>query len=278
MLHTTAVRRSTSYIAMSRQIAPRSLPLVRAAVGRDAPGAADGAAAGTVRRHPGRDRHRGGRSRTGGARRGGGGRGDRPARRAAALGRRRSSRSTRPGRATSTRRCTSSAAAAASASRYAIADLAAFVTPGGALDAAVWARGVTIYAPDRADAAAPARAVGGRGEPAARTRSGRPCCGRSTSTRTGRRPRSTCARAVVRSRARLDYAGVQAQLDAGRRRTSLVAAAPRSAGCARRSSAPAAASRLPLPEQEVVPRPGGGVAVATGRRCPSRASTPRSRC
>ena len=32
ILHTTAVRRSTSYVAMSRQIAPRRLPLVRAAV------------------------------------------------------------------------------------------------------------------------------------------------------------------------------------------------------------------------------------------------------
>jgi DNA-binding Lrp family transcriptional regulator len=31
ILHTSAVRRSTSYVAMSRQIAPRSLPLVRAA-------------------------------------------------------------------------------------------------------------------------------------------------------------------------------------------------------------------------------------------------------
>src|SRR5688500_17134467 len=31
---------------------------------------------------------------------------------------------------------------------YAIADVAAFVTPGGALDAAVFARGVTLYAPD----------------------------------------------------------------------------------------------------------------------------------
>jgi DNA-binding Lrp family transcriptional regulator len=31
MLHTPAVRRSTSYVAMSRQIAPRALPLVRAA-------------------------------------------------------------------------------------------------------------------------------------------------------------------------------------------------------------------------------------------------------
>ena len=31
ILHTPAVRRSTSYVAMSRQIAPRSLPLVRAA-------------------------------------------------------------------------------------------------------------------------------------------------------------------------------------------------------------------------------------------------------
>ncbi|MEA2124700.1 MAG: hypothetical protein QOI80_1482, partial [Solirubrobacteraceae bacterium] len=33
---------------------------------------------------------------------------------------------------------------------YAIADLAFFVTPGGALDAAVWERGVTYYLPDRA--------------------------------------------------------------------------------------------------------------------------------
>jgi DNA-binding Lrp family transcriptional regulator len=32
ILQTTAVRRSTSYVAMSRQIAPRALPLVRAAV------------------------------------------------------------------------------------------------------------------------------------------------------------------------------------------------------------------------------------------------------
>ena len=31
ILHTTAIRRSTSYIAMSRQIAPRTLPLVKAA-------------------------------------------------------------------------------------------------------------------------------------------------------------------------------------------------------------------------------------------------------
>ncbi|HVL94448.1 MAG TPA: Lrp/AsnC family transcriptional regulator [Solirubrobacteraceae bacterium] len=31
MLSTTAIRRSTSYVAMSRQIAPRTLPLVRAA-------------------------------------------------------------------------------------------------------------------------------------------------------------------------------------------------------------------------------------------------------
>jgi DNA-binding Lrp family transcriptional regulator len=34
ILHTTAIRRSTSYIAMSRQIAPRALPLVRAAAAR----------------------------------------------------------------------------------------------------------------------------------------------------------------------------------------------------------------------------------------------------
>jgi DNA-binding Lrp family transcriptional regulator len=35
ILSTNAIRRSTSYIAMSRQIAPRTLPLVRAAAGSE---------------------------------------------------------------------------------------------------------------------------------------------------------------------------------------------------------------------------------------------------
>jgi DNA-binding Lrp family transcriptional regulator len=40
ILHTSAVRRSTSYVAMSQQIAPRSLPLVRAAAAAAEAGAA----------------------------------------------------------------------------------------------------------------------------------------------------------------------------------------------------------------------------------------------
>lgn len=98
--------------------------------------------------------------------------------------------------------------------RYAIADVAAFVDPGGAIDVEAWARGVTLYAPDGnvplhppvlsegaasllADQERPALVwtidLDGEGEPVA----------------------TRLARARVRSRAQLDYAGVQAALDDG---------------------------------------------------------------
>ena len=60
-----------------------------------------------------------------------------------------SSRSTRPARATSTRRSLVERRGDGFRVRYAIADVAAFVAPGGAVDAAARERGVTVYMPDR---------------------------------------------------------------------------------------------------------------------------------
>ena len=59
-----------------------------------------------------------------------------------------SSPSTRPGHSTSTRPCTW-AHPSGFLLRYAIADVAAFVTPGGALDKETRTRAVTLYAPDK---------------------------------------------------------------------------------------------------------------------------------
>jgi exoribonuclease R len=99
--------------------------------------------------------------------------------------------------------------------RYAIADVAAFVTPGGALDGEVWERGVTYYLPDGRAALHPA--VLGEGAASLLPDEDRPALlwtidldGDGASV--GRR----LERAVVRSRAQLTYAGVQAAVDAGR--------------------------------------------------------------
>ena len=67
----------------------------------------------------------------------------------------------------------------------------------------------------RQGAAASGAPVRGCGQPAARTRPGRPCCGRSTSTPMARPPRCGWSARSVRSRAKLDYVGVQAAAGAG---------------------------------------------------------------
>jgi exoribonuclease R len=99
--------------------------------------------------------------------------------------------------------------------RYAIADVAAFVTPGGAIDAEAWARGVTIYMPDgRVPLHPPELSEGAASllpdvdRPALLWEIDLDSEGDAT--------RATVARAVVRSRAQLDYAGVQADIDSGR--------------------------------------------------------------
>jgi exoribonuclease R len=136
---------------------------------------------------------------------------------------------------------------------YAIADLGAVVVPGGALDGEVRRRGQTVYLPDGAvplhppvlseDASSllpdgPRPAVlwridlDGAGEPVA----------------------VDVRRAVVASRARLDYAGVQADVDAGRIHPA-IAALPALGPLRRALAVRRGAIELELPEQEVVRLP-----------------------
>lgn len=153
--------------------------------------------------------------------------------------------------------------------RYAIADLGAVVRPGGALDAEVHARGQTVYLPDGSvplhppvlseDAASllpdgPRAAalwtidLDGAGEPVA----------------------VDVRRALVRSRARLDYAGVQADHDAGRLHPA-IAALPEVGRLRRELAVRRGAIELELPEQEVVRAPDGGWTVVVRRRLGSEA-------
>jgi exoribonuclease R len=147
---------------------------------------------------------------------------------------------------------------------YAIADLGAVVAPGGALDAEVRRRGQTVYLPDGSvplhppvlseDAASllpdgPRAGVlwtidlDGAGEPTA----------------------VDLRRATVRSSARLDYAGVQADVDAGRLHPAL-AALPELGRLRRALAVRRGAIELELPEQEVVPDGAGGWTVQVRRR------------
>lgn len=149
---------------------------------------------------------------------------------------------------------------------YAIADLGAVVVPGGALDGEVRRRGQTVYLPDGSvplhppvlseDAASllpdgPRAAVlwridlDGAGETVA----------------------VDVRRAVVASRARLDYAGVQADIDAGRVHPA-IAALPALGPLRRALAVQRGAIELELPEQEVVRTPGGGWTVVVRRRSP----------
>ena len=97
--------------------------------------------------------------------------------------------------------------------RYAIADVAAFVTPGGPMDQEAHARGQTLYAPDH-KARLSATALRGRRQPAPG-----PDPPRSRLGHGGRRDREgievSVSRALVRSRVQLDYAGAQRSLDDG---------------------------------------------------------------
>ncbi|MEV7670148.1 MULTISPECIES: RNB domain-containing ribonuclease [unclassified Streptomyces] len=97
---------------------------------------------------------------------------------------------------------------------YAIADVAAFVAPGSALDAEAHRRVLTLYFPDGKVPLHPAVLSEGAasllpGEP-------RPAVlWRIDLDAEGRRVATDVRRALVRSRAKLDYAGVQRQIDSG---------------------------------------------------------------
>jgi exoribonuclease R len=104
---------------------------------------------------------------------------------------------------------------------YAIADVAAFVAPGGALDREAFARGVTLYLPDDRAPLYP----DDLGEGAASLLPGadRPAVLWSFDLDAGARPTATrCTRATVRSRAARSYAEVQRSLEAGDAPVSLV--------------------------------------------------------
>ena len=132
---------------------------------------------------------------------------------------------------------------------YAIADVAAFVTPGGLLDAELTGRGVTLYAPDARVPLHPPVL----GEDAASLLPDvvRPALlWRLDLDGTGELVGTEVRRARVRSRQRLDYAGVQAALDAGT--AGPVLELLREVGTLRQARARERdAVDLPTPEQEV---------------------------
>jgi exoribonuclease R len=147
---------------------------------------------------------------------------------------------------------------------YAIADLGAVVEPGGPVDAEVRRRGQTVYLPDGSVPLHPPVLSEGiasllpDGERAAvlwtfdLDESGEPVA-------------TDVRRAVVRSRARLDYAGVQADVDAGRLHPAL-AALPELGPLRRAQAVRRGAIELEMPEQEVVPDGNGGWTVQVRRR------------
>ena len=133
--------------------------------------------------------------------------------------------------------------------RYAIADVAAYVRPGGPLEAETWVRGQTIYLPDgRIPLHPPVLS-----EDAV---SLFPDVERAAVVWTidldadGAITAVALGRARVRSRAKLDYAGVQAEVDAGTAGEPY-ALLPELGELLARRAADRGAINLPLPEQEI---------------------------
>lgn len=137
---------------------------------------------------------------------------------------------------------------------YAIADVAAFVRPGGALDAEAHRRVTTLYFPDGRIPLHPAvlsegaaSLLPGVTRPAALWRIDLDPEGRTVAVEV--------RRALVRSRAKLDYAGVQRQIDAGTAEEPL--ALLKVIGTLREQQEIARGGiSLNVPEQEIVDRGG----------------------
>ena len=134
---------------------------------------------------------------------------------------------------------------------YAIADVGALVTPGGALDTETRRRGQTFYLPDGSVPLHPRELSEGSGS----LLEGQTRCAALWTIElddVGEAAAWTVTRALVRSTARLDYAAVQADVDAGTPHPSIAAltefGAQRAAAARRRG-----AVDITLPEQEVVP-------------------------
>ncbi|MFP3713715.1 RNB domain-containing ribonuclease [Puerhibacterium sp. TATVAM-FAB25] len=150
--------------------------------------------------------------------------------------------------------------------RYAIADLATFVAPGGAVDREVHRRGATVYGPDtRTPLHPPALSEGaasllpGQDRPAVLWTIGLDSHGEITS--------ASVVRAVVRSRQRLTYGEAQSALDDGTAPEPLQLLADVGRLRQERERARGGVS-LDVPEQEVVPRADGSFGLEFRRTLP----------
>jgi exoribonuclease R len=152
---------------------------------------------------------------------------------------------------------------------YAIADLGAVVAPGGALDTEVRRRGQTVYLPDGPVPLHPP--VLSEGAASLLPDGPRPAVLWTIDLdAAGERTTVEVHRATVRSRARLDYAGVQADIDAGRPHPA-IAALPELGRLRRARAVARGAIELELPEQEVVPDGAGGWTTRIRQRPPVEA-------
>ncbi|KHD76563.1 RNB domain-containing ribonuclease [Actinoplanes utahensis] len=139
--------------------------------------------------------------------------------------------------------------------RYAIADVASYVRPGGPIEAESWVRGQTIYLPDGRVPLHPpvlsedAVSLLPGGDRAA-------VVWTIDLDAAGETVAVEVERARVRSRAKLDYAGVQRQIDAGAAPESL-ALLPEIGALLAGRAADRGAVNLPLPSQEVERDAGG---------------------
>jgi len=133
--------------------------------------------------------------------------------------------------------------------RYAIADVASFVRPGGALEAETWVRGQTVYLPDGRIPLHPE--VLGEGAASLLPDGDRPAVVWTIDVdASGETVGIAVERALVRSRAKLDYVTVQGQVDAGTAAES-IALLPELGRLLAERAAARGAVNLPLPEQEV---------------------------
>ncbi|WP_084958363.1 RNB domain-containing ribonuclease [Thermoactinospora rubra] len=152
---------------------------------------------------------------------------------------------------------------------YAIADVGAFVRPGGAVDAEARARGETVYMPDGKIPLHPpvlsegaASLLPGADRPAALWRVDLDAEGRTIG--------ADVQRALVRSRERLDYDYVQAAVDTGTAdgTLGLLAEVGRLRLALERERG---GVTLPTPDQEITPAPQGGYRVEYRTPLPAEA-------
>lgn len=139
--------------------------------------------------------------------------------------------------------------------RYAIADVAAFVTPGGPMDREAHARGQTLYGPDANARLYPPLLSEGAGS--LLPGETRPALLWTMDVdEAGEGVKVDARRALVRSQEKLDYAGVQRTLDAGEAPEWLELL--REVGLLRQERERRNGGiALPIPEQEVELGPGG---------------------